>query len=103
MDRTLARLRYLDQAHAHRVSDEFHSVVDTELRSNVGSVAHDRPLADVEKIADFLARLAFDYQLEHFLLAFSEEPRVGFRKRTRHVPAILEDCFSHAGRQVRLT
>ena len=37
----------LNNPGAHRVPDELHPVMDPELRRDVGSVAHHRPLAQV--------------------------------------------------------
>ncbi len=69
----LWELRCRNNPGAHRVPDEFHPVVDPKLRSDVGPVAHYRPLAHVKEIGDFPARISLDHQLEHLLLAFSEE------------------------------
>ncbi len=66
-------LRRLNNPGAHRVPNEFHPIMDPKLRSDVGPVAHHRPLAQEQEIGDFPARISLDHQLENLLLAFREE------------------------------
>src|ERR1700733_15275871 len=83
-----------DQFFAERVQDDLRGVVNIQLLQQFGTVAFDRIRANVEKNRNFLVRLSFREQLQHFFLACSQKiERIGETLLLKDTHVVLKQRF----------